>query len=209
MPIHKIEVSEYECMHCGHKWINRINGKDGDVPIKCAKCKRKYWNGWDQEYPKGNPITPKERSLRMRLHKFEGTLNRALGHGTQYRPNELCNKFLDLNPRPTMQELYKALYPLGWNPRSTKYKNYVPDPEKSGELKYDKSRWSVPDIHDPKWKYNSDPDFVSDYDKLLNDESLKRKEFMKKVIISRGEKVPNEKTSNSFACSDSKGLSEL
>jgi hypothetical protein len=27
MPIHTIKVTEYECGHCGWKWINRINGK--------------------------------------------------------------------------------------------------------------------------------------------------------------------------------------
>ena len=132
--------------------------------------------------------------MRVRLYKFEGYLNRQLGAGRQYRPNELCKKFLNLNPRPTFKELREALYPLGLDPRSTKYKNLVRDPEKSGYLKYDKSRWSVPDIHDPKWKYNSDPNFVSDYEKLLKEETLKLKKFMKKVIISRGEKVPKEKT---------------
>ena len=90
MTIHKIEVSEYECMHCGYRWINRINGKDGSIPSNCAKCKRMYWNGWEQEYPKRDPITPEERGLRLRLHRFEGTLNKALGFGTQYWANKLC-----------------------------------------------------------------------------------------------------------------------
>jgi methionine synthase II (cobalamin-independent) len=35
-------------------------------------------------------------------------------------------------------------------------------------------------------KYNNDPDFVTDYEKLLKDESQKRKEFMKEIIKSRG-----------------------
>ena len=29
MPIHSIQVSEYECVHCGYRWINRVNGKEG------------------------------------------------------------------------------------------------------------------------------------------------------------------------------------
>jgi hypothetical protein len=28
MPIQRIEVSEYQCIHCSYKWINRANGKD-------------------------------------------------------------------------------------------------------------------------------------------------------------------------------------
>jgi phage FluMu protein Com len=45
MTIYVIRVKEYECAKCGHKWINRINGKDGPIPERCAKCKRVNWNG--------------------------------------------------------------------------------------------------------------------------------------------------------------------
>lgn len=179
MTIHKIEVSEYECIHCGYKWINRVNGKDGPVPKNCAKCKRLYWNG-KQGY---NPITHNERGMRMRLYKFEG----ILGHSTQYRPNELCNKFLNLNPRPTIEELREALWPLGWNPHE--HKNFIPDPDRPGFLKYE-SPWIL-DKESPDYVKRK-PD--TEYQKLLREETEKRKKFMKKVIKSRGEKVPKEKT---------------
>jgi phage FluMu protein Com len=53
MPIHEIQVKEYECAWCGYKWINRANGKDGDIPNKCAKCKRSAWiNGEAEEAAK-------------------------------------------------------------------------------------------------------------------------------------------------------------
>lgn len=169
------------------------------MPKFCAKCKRKYWNGMEGY----NPITPRERSMRMRLYKFGGRLNIALGRGTQYCPNELCKKFLSLNPRPTLEELHDALYPLGWNPY--KHHDMVPDdnpkrPQKQGmiNLKRDESRW----IKDPKTgdrKWNHDPDFVSDCEKLLIDENEKRKQFMKKVIKSRGENVPKEKAEEKLA----------
>jgi hypothetical protein len=42
---------------------------------------------------------------------------------TDFKPNELCVKFLGLKPRPTIEELEYALYPLRYNPR--KYKGYV------------------------------------------------------------------------------------
>ena len=78
MPIRTIQVSEYECVYCGYKWINRVNGKDGPKPKNCAKCKRFHWNGKSREEGY-NPITPRERSLRVRLYKFEGYLNRTFG----------------------------------------------------------------------------------------------------------------------------------
>jgi hypothetical protein len=55
MPIHTIQVTEYECGHCGWKWINRINGKDRPIPLKCAKCKRLNWSDplYDKVYDRG------------------------------------------------------------------------------------------------------------------------------------------------------------
>jgi predicted Zn-ribbon and HTH transcriptional regulator len=45
MTIYVIRIKEYECAKCGYKWIDRINGKDGPIPERCAKCKRVNWNG--------------------------------------------------------------------------------------------------------------------------------------------------------------------
>jgi hypothetical protein len=56
MPIHTIQVTEYECGHCGWKWINRINGNDDrPIPLKCPKCKRLNWNDplYDKVYDRG------------------------------------------------------------------------------------------------------------------------------------------------------------
>ncbi len=167
MPIKIIQVSEYECVHCGYKWINRVNGKEGPVPKNCAKCKRKYWNGKskDEGY---DPINPRERGLRRRLCRFEGYDKRegtGWGGSTSYWPNELCKKFLNLNPRPTISELKQALIPLGWNPH--RHRNRVPDPDKPNYLKYD-------------------PD-GQEYKKLLKDEVEKRREFMKRIIEERSQ----------------------
>jgi|SRR5215216_5702077 hypothetical protein len=68
MPIHKIEVSEYECIHCGSKWINRTNGKDGLMPDKYAKCNQPHWNDYSEDY---DPIGSEEKSLRVQLYKYE------------------------------------------------------------------------------------------------------------------------------------------
>ena len=42
-----------------YKWINRVNGKDGPVPKRCAKYKRLNWDrdeiiGIDEISPKEN-----------------------------------------------------------------------------------------------------------------------------------------------------------
>jgi hypothetical protein len=198
MPIHTIQVSEYECVHCGYKWINRVNGKDGPKPKNCAKCKRVHWNGKD-EGSGYNPITPSERNLRVRLYKFEGYPD-----GRQYRPNALCEKFLSLNPRPTMQELYEALYPLKYDPHKTDKNSYyhlIPDHDPNRQyrpghinLKVDNSPW-IPDPKNPgRYVLNRDPNFKSDWIKLLEEETRLRRQVMIKVIKSRGEKVPKVKT---------------
>ena len=67
----------------------------------------------------------------------------------------------------------------------------IPHPDKPGYLKYDSSRW-IPDPDNPgETKYNSDPNFVTDYEKLLREESQKRKEVMRQVIKSRGIEIDN------------------
>jgi hypothetical protein len=57
MTIYVIRIKEYGCDKCGYKWINRINGKDGPIPERCAKCKRVNWNGGSEI-----EITPEENS---------------------------------------------------------------------------------------------------------------------------------------------------
>jgi len=168
MPIRPVQVSEYECDHCGYKWINRVNGKDGPVPQYCAKCKRKYWNGKskDDGY---DPINDRERGLRRRLRRFEGYDPRkgtGFGGSISYRPNELCQKFLSLNPRPTIKELLQALHPLGYDFSKSKF--WVPDPNKKGHMKYDYSG--------------------KEYAALMKIESQKRRELMKRLIEERQSK---------------------
>jgi hypothetical protein len=189
MPISKIETQEYECVHCGYKWVNRVNGKDGPVPKRCAKCKRFYWND-GQHTGRGdnpNPISPKERGLRVRLSNprarlLEPVIVKVLRHpvpghpehdyeGTELKPNELCKKFLGLKPRPTIEELEHALYPLGYNPR--KHKGYV-----RGEYMGDKL-WKL--VRNRKW-----------YNAKLEEEAEKRREYMQQVIESREKIIPAE-----------------
>lgn len=105
MPIHTVQISEYECGHCGWKWINRTNGKDGQVPLKCAKCKRLNWND-----PIKEPIRDIERGLRARLANIECDVTMPQYKWTHIlRPNDFCRKFLDIKPRPTGKELIQAI----------------------------------------------------------------------------------------------------
>ena len=215
MPIRQIQVSEYECFRCGYKWTNRVNGKDGKIPKYCAMCKSRYWNG------KGeggyNPITPRERSLRVCLYKYEGYRDVFMGIvGRQYRPNELCKKFLSLNPRPTIKELYEALFPLGYDTYKNRYRHLIPDPDRNRpktegrtNLKVDDSGW-IPDHENPNQViWNRDPNFKSDWVKALEEETRLRRQVMKRVIESRGEEVPKEKTLKELDDAQKERIEEL
>jgi hypothetical protein len=186
MPIHEIQVKEYECIHCGHKWINydRVKGKDAPMPKKCAKCKRMNWNG-KGEGSNYDPILPNERSLRVKLYKYEGYLNEYKGvEGTQYRPNELCSVFLNLNPRPNIVELHKALHPIpGYSSYKHRHNHFIPDA--------DPDRPHYPDQINLKRGVKNEPFLKSGYVKTLIQETVLRREYMKKVIESRGQTVPN------------------
>jgi hypothetical protein len=101
MPCHKVEVIEYECAKCSHRWINRVNGENGPKPTRCAKCKR-----WDWEL--GN-LTSDEKWLRRVLVN--------LGY--------ISKDFLNISPRPTEEELRMIWEPI--TPIRRHNRNYDPD----------------------------------------------------------------------------------
>ena len=104
------EVTEYECARCSYKWINRINGKDGRKPIRCAKCKR--WD-WEEGY-----ISISEKRLRrdlLRIESVETTHTTMFGETRiNIAPTDLCTSFLSIYPRPTVQELEIVLNPISY-----------------------------------------------------------------------------------------------
>jgi hypothetical protein len=165
MPIQKIEVSEYECARCGYKWINRVNGQDGPIPQKCAKCKRSGWNGGENDL-----ITPTERGLRRQIKYFEMLYdNVSFYSSTEIDwPKGLCEKFLKINPRPTLEELNQVLYPPGglWltSQNQDTHRGYVPDQDRPGWNKYDRE----------------------EYLKVLKQEAQWRIELMLQIMKSRG-----------------------
>ena len=135
MPVSKIQVNEYRCIKCGYKWINRVNGKDGPVPKRCAKCKT---SNWDRD-----AVSPKENGLRRRIKGFKQLYKYA---GSYWKdnsmadcwPGELTEKFLNLNQRPTITELGRVAEPPGLVIRPLTSQNQhnrrglVPNPEKPG-----------------------------------------------------------------------------
>jgi hypothetical protein len=138
MPTLRIETIEYECAHCGYKWINRVNGKEGPVPKRCAKCKSPYWRGED-------PMDPAESGLRTRLKNMKKLYHTiAITWGDSSLEDcwdfELIERFLDLNPRPTRTELRRVLGAPGvvlyLNSQNTR-RQYIPDREKPGRIKWD------------------------------------------------------------------------
>jgi hypothetical protein len=165
MPIESIQVLEYECVRCGYKWVNRINGQDGPVPKKCARCKRLGWNGEEN-----NLITPREMGLRRRIKYFEMLYdNVSFYWSTEIEwPKGLCEKFLKISPRPTIGELRQVLFPIGglWltSQNQDTGRGFVPDPDRPGWKKYDKE----------------------EYLKILKQEAQKRIELILKIMKSSG-----------------------
>lgn len=129
MPIHNIETEEYECGHCGHKWINRRNGKNGPIPKKCANCKRSNWNDPSQR------IGPIEIGLRRKIKEFDKVYRYGISVGVirnrSFFPSDLSRKFLEIKPRPTLKELYKVVYPFGYD---IELKSWVRNPDRPGKL---------------------------------------------------------------------------
>ena len=110
MPCHIVEVTEYECAKCSYKWINRINGKDGQKPIRCAKCKR-----WDWEEGFLSIIEKRLRRDLLRIESVETPHPTMFGKtGISIAPTDLCASFLSIYPRPTVQELETVLNPISY-----------------------------------------------------------------------------------------------
>src|SRR5262245_34975870 len=148
MPIHKIALSEFECAHCGYRWINRVNGKDGPIPQRCAKCKRPNWETGYNE----TSMSPKESGLRRRVQNLYRIYHLSVWRLTYPMPKfenfsvddyldpSVVAKFLTLdNPRPTISELRGVLYPpglqLGLDSQNFyRREAWYPDPKKPGWL---------------------------------------------------------------------------
>jgi len=110
VPYRIIEVTEYECAKCSYKWINRINGKDGRKPIRCAKCKR-----WDWEEGFLSIIEKRLRRDLLRIESVETPHPTMFGKtGISIAPTDLCATFLSIYPRPTVQELETVLNPISY-----------------------------------------------------------------------------------------------
>lgn len=190
MPTSKIEVNEYECVNCGYKWINRVNGKDGPIPKKCASCKRSSWDD-------GKIMSYKEIGLRRRIkgynqlysYRYDDKMRNLI----RWNP-DVVEKFLDMQPGPTIELLKKVVYssPLkrynnGSDILKSRYR--IPDPDKPGYLKYDISPWTSDPENPNKMEYNSDPDYVSDHQKAIVDEAQIRRNLMECILKERGIEV--------------------
>lgn len=195
MTITKVTVSEYECVLCGHKWINRVNGIDGPIPRKCAKCKRSHWDKGEETI-----MTPEEVGLRRRikglpaLYYYTYRFYFKFGENPDPEMKDLWDvpltaMFLTLdNPRPTIEELRRVLYPsgskIGLDSQNRRRKRgWIPDPDKPGRMKYD------PMI----------------FTKVLDSDKQKILKTMEKIVIKqkgRGWREIAEKTSKEGVVSD-------
>jgi hypothetical protein len=164
MPMNKVEVMEYECIQCRYKWINRVNGVDGAIPKRCAKCKKLNWNR--------RITTPEEIGFRRRIGYLK-TLYRDQtcywGLRDNYKidwPEGLIEKFLNLDPRPTIADLERVLHaPVIRLDSQNQYtrRGYVPHPSKPRVMTYDEE----------------------EYKKLLKQGAEKQQNLMLEIINSR------------------------
>jgi len=165
MTISEIVTREFTCNQCGYKWINRFKGRDQPVPKRCSRCKSHNWNR------EGGNIASVEKSLRARIRGME---NRYINASAIWSnrlilscwDSELAERFLNLNPRPTVEELRLVLQGsrIGFNSENQfKAQGYVPDPQ-----------------NPRRWKKDTD-----EYQRIILVEAEKRKEIMRKIIQER------------------------
>jgi hypothetical protein len=137
LAVSKIKVNEYQCVKCGYKWINRINGKDRPIPVRCAKCKKHNWNREEDD------ISPEEGGIGDLYENSSLYWSDPLIRG--FWDNELADKFLRLSPRPTIAELKKVVFlpglKIGLTSQNQRRRGYIPDPQKPGWLKYDRKKY--------------------------------------------------------------------
>jgi hypothetical protein len=167
MVISVILTKEFQCNLCGYKWINRFNGRDKPVPKRCSKCKSHNWNRM------GGNIGSVEKKLRARIRGLEERyigasftwLNTSMANCWDV---ELAKKFLNLNPRPTIEELRLVVKGsrIGFNSKDPyKAQGFVPDPQNPGSYKYD----------------------TDEYQKIILLDAENRKKTMRKIIQERTE----------------------
>ncbi len=138
MPIHRVEVTEYECLRCNYRWINRMNGVDGPLPERCSKCKRPNWNTTTK--------TPEEIGLRKRI-KYLNTLYENQSSYWNYSidwNNGVADRFLNLDPRPSISELKSVLSApaLKLNSQNqNRHRGYVLDPKNRRYMTFDKETY--------------------------------------------------------------------
>jgi hypothetical protein len=166
--ISQVEVNEYQCILCKYKWINRVNGKDGQIPSRCAKCKARRWNE--------GKMTAEENGLRRRLRGMKKLYEHVAIDFIISDPSisecwdtELTERFLSLYPRPTVNELKQVVYlprlVIGLTSENRySWKGFVPSLENPGGWKYDKK----------------------EYLRILRSEAQKRQDVMRQIIERRG-----------------------
>jgi hypothetical protein len=188
LPIRNIQTAEYECGYCGYKWINRINGKDGLIPKNCARCKRSNWNNPD------DVMTYEEIGLRRKIRGFgkkyyTGYILRFDIKDEDINwPYDISEVFLRIdNPRPTIAELTKIVYPFGKD--FIKRNKWIPDPHREG--------WFMRNLKIAE---------------LMGREYEKRKRYMLKIIKERGIKYDvtlGIKKMRGYTKEDSRSIPEL
>lgn len=175
MPFRLIQVTEYECAKCGYNWINRINGKEGRKPKRCARCKK--WD-WEEGY-----LSRLEKPIRRDILEVEDNPIRYStleGTGLYSIPTDLCATFLSIYPRPTLEELRSVLNPICY---------LGPNDHEHRPLSHKRTCIEQVDCG-PGWRPRSNSPGHYDFDEKLCDEMKKKEKevrhnLMQHIIDSR------------------------
>jgi hypothetical protein len=168
MGIAQIQVNEYTCELCGYKWINRVNGKDGPIPKRCAKCKHQHWE-------KGH-INSHEKAWRDAVKKRFGYFNYPGGmfHGG-WRVEKNVKRYLE--HRPSIEEMSVLLKPMCYH--------YTRSPSSSSSSCFKPRTGCVPTFPDVKYVDVQATEKAHEYEKQLSRQLLKQ--FMVEKGISYDE----------------------
>jgi hypothetical protein len=110
--------------------------------------------------------------------------------------DELVEKFLATRPTLTSLDSVLRCPPLyrSNNKIANRFRGYIPDPNKPGYLKRDRSHYYLSDPNAPySWRYNPDPNIVGQFEKLVVKEARARQKYMESHIKIHQSKSEHQK----------------
>lgn len=154
----------------------------------------------------GGRMSRQEMSYRQRVRHLKRMYENDCYHYKVLKniihwDQELVEKYLATRPSVTdMDVLLRVLSPLkrDTNKQAKRLRGFIPDPDKT-KHDVDGRRWYKRDrshyyLEDHRWRYNSDPNMVGEFEKVVIKEAEERQRWMKSVVRDYDEKERGLKT---------------